>query len=297
MDFFIRSLFKLNTLCSRYSHLIKARKWIQAALWLLFPILVLCAGLDVQTIIKKSVAANEADWKAAPNYACHERDRTGPTSKTYEVTMILGSPYRRLIAVNDEPLSPQASANEQRKLEQVIAQRRAESPEQRQKRIAQYEKERRRDHLLLEQLTQAFDFKLIGSRVINSRDTYVLRATPRRGYRPPNMECRVLTGMRGELWIDKKTFQWVKVTAHVIHPVNIEGFLAQVQPGTRFELEKMPVDDGIWLAKHFEMRSSAKILFMFNRSDQEDNTFSNYHKITDSSAIGAAAASPTAKSK
>ncbi|MGI9073968.1 MAG: hypothetical protein ACR2JB_22225 [Bryobacteraceae bacterium] len=203
--------------------------------------------------------------------------------------MIHGSPYHRLIAVDEEPLSPQASTNEQRKLERVIAQRRAESPEQRQKRIAQYEKERRRDHLMMDQLTQGFDFQLIGSRMVDSHDVYVLRATPRKGYKPPNMETQVLTGMRGELWIDKKTFQWVKVTAHVIRPVSIEGFLAQVQPGTRFELEKMPVDDGIWLAKHFEMKSSAKILFLFNRSDQEDSTFFNYRKIPNTESASTAA--------
>jgi hypothetical protein len=54
----------------------------------------------------------------------------------------------------------------------------------------------------------------------------------------------------------------------------------------------MPVDDGIWLAKHFEMKSSAKVLFMFNRTDQEDNTFFDYRKIPNSDS--ALAAAPTA---
>jgi hypothetical protein len=70
----------------------------------------------------------------------------------------------------------------------------------------------------------------------------------------------------------------VKVTAKVIRPVSIEGFLARVEPGTRFELQKMPVGDGIWLPKHFAMKSQAKILRLFSRSSQEDDTFSNYHK-------------------
>ena len=238
-------------------------------------------GLTVDEIIKKSVEQNRNDWNAAPHYAHRERDRVGQTSKTYDVTMIDGSPYHRLIAVNDEPLSPADAQKEQRKQEQVTAQRRAESADQRQKRIANWEKDRKRDHLMMDQLTQAFDFKLIGERVMDGHNVYVLRATPRPGYKPPNMETQVLPAMRGELWIDKKTFQWVKVTAQVMRPASIEGFLAQVQPGTRFELEKMPVDDGIWLAKHFSMRANAKILFMFNHSDQEDTTFFDYRKIAD----------------
>ncbi len=219
----------------------------------------------------------------------------GTGSKTYDVTMIYGSPYRRLIAMNGEPLSPEDSAKEQHKLEQVTAQRRAESAEQRQNRIAKYQKDRRRDHLMMEQLTEAFDFKLIGERVIAPHDVYVLRATPRKGYKPPNMETQVLPAMRGELWIDTKTFQWVKVTAQVTRPASIEGFLAQVQPGTRFELEKMPVDEGIWLPKHFAMRSNAKILFMFNRSDQEDNTFFNYRKIRSSTSDSTSSSSPSSR--
>lgn len=49
--------------------------------------------------------------------------------------------------------------------------------------------------------------------------------------------------MRGTLWIEKSTFQWVRVEAEVFRPVSIEGFLAQVQPGTRFLLDQAPVSE------------------------------------------------------
>ena len=253
--------------------------------------------VDVQTIIENSVAANKADWNADPNYSYKERDRIGTITKTYQVTMIDGSPYRRLIAVNNEPLPMDQNVQEERKLQQVIAQRKAESADQRAKRIAKYQAERKRDHLMMDQLTRAFDFKLLGEKKLGSYDVYVLRATPRNGYKPPNMEAQVLPGMRGELWIDQKSFQWVKVTAQVIHPVSIEGFLARVEPGTRFELEKMPVDNGIWLAKHFSMKSSAKILYMFNRSEQEDNTFFDYRKLPATSPPSTPASAPGSRSK
>jgi hypothetical protein len=84
--------------------------------------------------------------------------------------------------------------------------------------------------------------------------------------------------MEGKLWIDEKTFQWVKVEARVIRPVSIGGFLAQVEPGTRFELEKMPVAEGIWLPKHFAMKSQAKVLFFFTRKSQADETYYGHHK-------------------
>jgi hypothetical protein len=107
-------------------------------------------------------------------------------------------------------------------------------------------------------------------------EVYELRATPRAGYNPPNMEAGVLTGMKGRLWIDTRTFQWVKVEAQVIHPVTIGGFLATVEPGTRFELENMRMSGDIWLPEHFAMLSRAKILFMFSRRKSSDETYFDY---------------------
>jgi hypothetical protein len=238
---------------------------------------------NVQAIVQKSVEANQADFKAAPEFSYRERDRTANGSKTWDVTMIDGSPYQRLVAVNDEPLSREDAEKEQQKLNQTIAHRKAESAEQRQQRIAKYEQDQRRNNAMLKELTAAFNFKLLGRRTINSRDVYVLRAIPKRGYRPPNMEAQVLPGMQGELWIDTETHQWVKVTAKVIHPVSIEGFLAQVEPGTAFELEKMPVAPGVWLPKHFSMKSHARVLHMFTRNSEDDETYSDYKRTSDGS--------------
>ena len=47
---------------------------------------------DVETIIQRSVEANAADWKAAPDYDYIERDRQpGGGTKTYEELMISAS--------------------------------------------------------------------------------------------------------------------------------------------------------------------------------------------------------------
>lgn len=234
---------------------------------------------NLQEIIQKSVAANQADFKAAPYYNNKERDRIGKTTKLYQITMIEGTSYQRLLAVNGKPLSASQRAQEEKKEREAVEHRRSESSEERQKRIAKYEKERKRDNDMMEQLTKAFNFTLVGQRKVRGFSVWVLKATPRPGYQPPNMETQVLRGMQGELWIDQRTFQWVKVTAQVVHPVSIEGFLAQVEPGTHFELEKSPVGNGIWQATHFAMKSSAKVLYLFNHASQEDETYFDYQRI------------------
>ena len=47
--------------------------------------------LDGDTIMRRSTAANRADWIAAPDYAYMERTHNDDRTKTYDVTMILGS--------------------------------------------------------------------------------------------------------------------------------------------------------------------------------------------------------------
>jgi len=233
---------------------------------------------DVATIIQRSIDANKRDWEAAPRFDNSERDRTKDGDKTYAVTMLFGSPCQRLIAINGQPLNPAQQRTEDEKFAKVKLQRQRESPEEKSRRIAKYEADRKRDSIMMEQMTTAFDFRLLGDQTLNGREVYVLKATPRRSYQPPNRDSKVLTGMEGTLWIDHETFQWVKVEAHVTRPVSIEGFLAEVEPGTQFELEKEPVSEDVWLASHFSMKSAARVMHFFWRRGQEDDTYFDYHK-------------------
>jgi hypothetical protein len=233
---------------------------------------------NAANIVQSSAEANERDWAAVPEFDNFERDRTKEGDKTYSVTMLEGSPYERLIAVNGKNLTSPKQQEEQEKYEKAITARQHESPDQRSRRIAKYQADRKRDQTLIQQMISAFDYRLVGKRSLNGFRVYVLKATPRRGYKPIDRDSEVLTGMEGTMWIDQKTFQWVRVAAHVIHPVRIEGFLAEVEPGTKFEVEKRPVNGDIWLATRYSMRANAKVLLLFPHRGQEDDSYFNYHK-------------------
>jgi hypothetical protein len=239
---------------------------------------------NVQELIRLSIDAIEADWKEAPNYTFVERDVESkhdgaPTVKTYQVLMIDGVPYNRLIAINDQPLTPGPQAEEQRKLEIETARREHESKRERNKRLAKYMKERNQDRAMLKAMADAFDFQFVGEETVNGRDCWVLNAKLKSGYQPTNRETKVLTGMTGKLWIDKATNQWVRVQAEVIRPVNFYGFFAKVGPGTNFVLEQEPVGDKIWLPKRFSMRVKASALGMFNENSTDDETYADYKPI------------------
>ncbi len=85
---------------------------------------------DVKTIVERSVAANDKDFAAEPQFNYQEKDHVGKTTKTFQVTIIDGSPYQRLLAIG-KPLSPVQAAAELKKEEKTAAARHAQTPEQR----------------------------------------------------------------------------------------------------------------------------------------------------------------------
>ena len=234
-------------------------------------------GLGAAEIVQRSVTANQHDWEAAPSFDCFERDRTSSKTVTYKLLMIDGSPFLLQL-----PKSGQPDAAEQKKeskaVQAEIAHRRAESAGDRASRIRGYNQERERDRLMLEQLANAFTFSLRGRQTVNGRSVYVIDATPRPGYSPPNEHARALTGMQGTLWIDTATFNWVRVTAKVMHPVSIYGFIATVEPGTMFDMEKTPIAGNVWQPTHFAQRANSRILGVISHSSDEDIRYWHYVK-------------------
>jgi len=239
-------------------------------------------------IIRRSVAANEANWKIAPHLVFTDHDvetkRGGNRSdKTVRVYMIDGSPYKKLLAVNGQPLSAQQEAAEKTKMQREIRRRGRESASARASRVAEYQKERTRDHAMMKEMGQAFVYKLRGEQKLNGHDVYVMDATPKPGYQPKTRETKVLTGMKGTLWIDKETYQWVKVEAEVVQPVNFFGFIAKVGPGTRFMLQQEPVGpDQNWMPTRFSMKVNATVLGIFNEDSTDDETFTDYQPMNKS---------------
>ena len=235
---------------------------------------------DATGIIGRSVQAIEADWKKAPEYSYIERDveskhHSTPTIKTYEVLMIDGSQYNRLIAINDHPLSSDEQADEENKLRAEVLTRGHESERERRKRIAKYIKERDQNHAMLKEMVDAFDFRPAGEANINGHDCWVFDAEPKPGYQPKTRETKVLSGMQGRLWIDKSQYRWVRVEAEVMRPVTMYG-IARVGPGTRFFLEQAPVAANLWLPTHFSVSVKASALGFINQDSSDDETYHQY---------------------
>src|ERR1700728_1486731 len=114
-----------------------------------------------EEIVRRSVDAIKENWAEASKFTYLERDvdskhGSPAMARTNRVLMIDGSPYNLVTAVNDQPLSPDEKAAEQRKLGREIEKRHNESDRERRHRIAKYEREQQRTHEMLQEMVEAF---------------------------------------------------------------------------------------------------------------------------------------------
>jgi hypothetical protein len=244
---------------------------------------VVCeASPNVTDLMYRSVRVAEANWAEAPKYSFTRTDAKSKggselTRRQYEVSMIDGSPYLRLTSEGGQPLSDAQAKAQEQKYRREVTRREQESQRERQKRIEKYREDRTRDHALLMELCDAFDYTFSGEQRIGDRNVWVLRGKPKPGYVPKNREAKVFAGMEVTFWIDKKTYQWPRLEAEVRTPVSLYGMLGKVYPGTKFVLEQEPFGPKLWLPTRFEMQVKATALGFMNEDSSSEEIYSNYH--------------------
>ena len=150
------------------------------------------AAQDPREIVRRSVQLMDHNLAIARNYTFLERSDTRELDSAgqvkthkillYDVTMLEGSPYRRLVGKDDHGLTPEEERIEQKKLADSIAQRRKETPAEHARRIADWEKKRQREREPLDEVPDAFDFRMAGEAHIDGRPAWIIEGTPRPGY-------------------------------------------------------------------------------------------------------------------
>jgi hypothetical protein len=263
----------------------------------------LLAAQDARQIIVRAVEMDRKDAELAVNYTYLEReaesdlDGSGKPKTTeirsWDVTQQEGSPYRRLVARKDQPLSPAEQKQEEDKLQWTIEQRRKETPEQRKLRIENWRRREQRRREPLRELPDAFDFRLAGEETLNGGETYVIDATPKPGYRPKSTATSFFPKVKLRLWIDKREYQCVKAEMETQGTVTFGGFLVRVAKGGHLLLEQTRVTDGVWLPKRFSMEASARVMLVKGYHKALDMTFSGYKKFQPDSRV--VALEPAAK--
>lgn len=266
-------------------------------LWvLLLAIPLVAAGNDptATEIVERSVAKDQSNWANAKNYTmvehkvAREFDDSGRVrsvnSETRDWTFVDGEPFRRLIARNDQPLSPGEQKKEDDRLLKVTNERRNEDAVRKQRRIAESEKRRQKGRDLLREIPKAYDFRLVGNDAVDGRAAWVIEAMPRTDFKSSVPNAWILSKFRGKIWIDKQDYEWSKVDCESIDTVRIGLFLARLNKGAHLTFEQTRVNNEVWLTKHAIVRFDARLLVK-RANKEEEQTFSNFKRFSTDSRI------------
>lgn len=259
----------------------------------------IAAAQDAREIVLRSISLDQRFSELARNYTfiqhTEQRDLDSQgavkrvSTRDYDVTMLEGSPYARLIRRNGKPLSPDEERQEQEKLAQSIAERKKESPAERAARLEDWKRRQERQRAPLREVPDAFNLRLAGEERMEGREVYVIEATPRPGYHGKDRISKQFPNLKGRLWIDKQTYEWVKAEAEVLDTISYGFILVRIQPGTKLVLGQTRVNGEVWLPKHFQADGTARIGLFKKIRLAFDMTFENYRKFqAESRVVGAA---------
>jgi hypothetical protein len=240
---------------------------------------ILLGQPDARQIVTRSIAVADRSWAARQSYLYLERDEerhldsegriTSTDVRVSKAVLVNGETIDQVISHNGKPPAPEQIKKDQ----ELLRKRRSETLQERTARL-RAEKDNR---AFIDEVTNAFDFRLLGEDVIAGRSACVIEAVPKSGYRAHSKYGKMFSKVQGKLWVDKLDLGWVRVDANVKAPFSMGLFLARVQPGTHIAFEQTRVAEGIWLPKHIEIKAEAKILFVKNYQMQEIITYSEYH--------------------
>ncbi len=245
-------------------------------------------ALDARAIMQRAVAKDIISWQAAKDYTFLQRtqedalDGNGAVksskSETSEIMVLYGEPFERVIAKDDKPLPEKEQKKQNEEFEKETRKRGNESPEERQKRLEKFEKQREEERAFVREILDAYDFTLVGSEVLNGRETWIIDGTPRPGFEGKRRESKMLPKIKPRFWIDAQDYSWTKLRAEVTDTLSFGWVVARLHKGSVFEMQQARVNDEVWLPQRFDVKLDARVALLKGVNESVHVTYKDYRR-------------------
>jgi hypothetical protein len=195
------------------------------------------APLDATALVRRAVAlrVDEQQNHRPLRYLLHKRDDRRDTTK--EIVETKDGDVARLVAVGGKPLSAEADRAELARLDNLAA-----HPELQEQRYKQELEDAKRVTDLLNLMPDAMVYKMEATEPCISGQCYRMSFAPKPGWNGPALESDLLRGVAGEVWVDTRQNQLVRLDANFISDVNFGlGLLARLYQGSTARLEQADV--------------------------------------------------------
>ena len=199
-------------------------------------------------MIERALAV--ARGEHTPHYTYEKRsllehlDASGQTNTTeqklYQVTLIAGYPFNRLVKVQGRDLTSEESKKEERKEERFRQRYVGADP----KKMAA-----RKESWVTQQLLDRYEFVVQERVLVKNRPTLVVNFKPKAENLPNQaIQDRILNRMAGTLWVDEQDADTARISAHLTETASL-GWFGVLGSLSRCDLslERQRLPDGVWV--------------------------------------------------
>ncbi len=205
-------------------------------------------------LIAQALQAHQAQEKLGLKYTYKEEedsyafgkkgDRLEPGRKTYDVILLEGENFRKLVAINGRPLTDK----EQKQVDKEMATAREER-----KKSSFFKFTRTVNLGGLDELQRLYDNTVSGEEVVNGHKTWLVQSKPKAGMKPATKEDEEAMCSLRATWFDQEEGVVLKERFTVMKATN------SFQPGTQLDREFVKVGDA-WLLDNYTWKGQSKLL-------------------------------------
>ena len=238
-------------------------EWGRAAFAL---VLLATAATAQETSLVQKMAANEVAARQQRShffYVSEERsDRTGGHLWREKVVEINDGALRRLVAIDNRPLTAAAAEAEQRRIDSLVS-----NPDEF-RRLNQAHKDDESRAIQLLQILSS-NFALTPDGEINGCIRFAFQPKPE--FRPSSYQERIAHELVGTVSLKQPEDRLCNLDAKILRPVEFGfGLLGHIDQGGHFSLARKQVDAKNWKTDHISVHIGGRILLLKSLAQNQD---------------------------
>ena len=215
---------------------------------------------DAANLVRRAIQNREdaAKTHRPLRYLLRKTDDHRDTTK--DIIETAQGDVARLIAINNQPLTPEANQAELDRLNTL-----ANHPGIQEHRHQREQKDAARVNRLMHLLPDAFLYRDQGTTPCpaGGGTCHHLTFFPNPSFEPPDVEANIFRGLAGELWIDQAQERLTRLDAHVIANVDFGwGILGKLDKGGTIQLEQSDIGNHDWELTTLKLNLKGKALLL-----------------------------------
>jgi hypothetical protein len=215
---------------------------------------------DAVALVRRAIQNREVAAKTHRPLRYHLRKTSDHRDTTKDIIETGQGDVARLIAINNQPLTPEANQAELDRLNTL-----ANHPEIQEHRHQREQKDADRVNRLMRLLPDAFLYRDQGTAPCPSgaATCHHLTFSPNPAFEPPDVEANIFRGLAGDLWIDQAQERLTRLDAHVIANVDFGwGLLGKLDKGGTIQLEQSDIANHDWQLTTLKLNLKGKALML-----------------------------------